>query len=298
MRVLQQIPYNSKMVLDLYLPRVCSTRVTPVVLYLHGGAWISSTLIHAREVAINLCAKGYRVVVPQYTLGESNLVPMYLTGTFLISLYPMVFPSCLQPEYVASRRVIICVLFLLCVILVYLSSTPVVPGYPMNVQDVEDALSWVETRLSHCSGPYKPDIFLMGHSAGAHLASVVCHRRKGLKGVIGISGPYSSRLMKRGPLSKWLLEHVFGKNTRAAFPSTHVHSESPPHLLLNAYTDLGLNRHSREYAGVLHRNGVGVTRARIPWTNHFSIRRYWDGKNNRTLEAIDVFIKEHSTSNM
>ena len=65
---------------------------------------------------------------------------------------------------------------------------PAVTG-PLQVDDVRVAMAWVRGNIERSGG--QPDrIFLMGHSAGAHLASLAALTTadSGIRGVIAVSG--------------------------------------------------------------------------------------------------------------
>jgi len=81
--------YQEGLLLDIYLPTKMVYKKTPVLLYYHGGAWISGrkeTVNNARfnEAFNQLREKGYAVVSPEYTLGEFGQSPFpdCITDTF------------------------------------------------------------------------------------------------------------------------------------------------------------------------------------------------------------------------
>lgn len=98
--------------------------------------------------------------------------------------------------------------------------------HPVNAQDVADALVWVHENAMHYSAD--PDkMFLIGHSAGAHLAALVSVDEKYLEksggslsmldGVVLLDGPgYDiSLLMKNGgsKMKEWYTD-AFGKTKK------------------------------------------------------------------------------------
>jgi len=113
--------------------------------------------------------------------------------------------------------------------------------YPTNAQDVALSVSWVYHHIDSLGGD--PDnIFLVGYSAGAHLASLIATNPKflksvglehnNIKGIICVSGIYKI---------KWTLDFVgfgkvFPKNLRYdASPVNFASNDCPPFLLM--YSD-------------------------------------------------------------
>ena len=107
--------------------------------------------------------------------------------------------------------------------------------HPRNVEDVAAALAWFHEHASQYGGD--PDsIFLMGHSAGCHLASLVATDERYLqktgksldliKGVIALdTQAYDLPNLIKRPSSPALYERVFGQDDatqRDASPIHHV----------------------------------------------------------------------------
>jgi acetyl esterase/lipase len=74
------LAYNEKQALDIYFPTQKKYEADPVVVFIHGGAWITG-----RKESINfnrfngavekLRAQGFAVVSPSYTLAEDGISP-------------------------------------------------------------------------------------------------------------------------------------------------------------------------------------------------------------------------------
>ena len=121
-----------------------------------------------------------------------------------------------------------------------LSKTPAVK-HPAHVKDVAKALAWVHDNVAKYGGD--PDrIFVMGHSAGAHLAVLVAtdHRRlkaegkslSMLKGVISLdTAAYDvSRAiheLRGGPRVRAIFEKPFGKTKDAWLDASPAHHVAP-----------------------------------------------------------------------
>ncbi len=165
--------------------------------------------------------------------------------------------------------------------------------HPDHPEDVASAVRWAKRNIK-----YNGNIYMMGHSAGAHLASLIaCHPiygngfRKDIKGAICLSGVYSDVRLKDVSIGNTLFDEVFGvDNSRDAFPIYHVNKNTPPHLLLNANDDISLKRHTRDFFFTLKNAGVYVRSRVYSGTNHVTICRHWDSRNNIILVDIQRFI--------
>lgn len=78
--VLYGIPYKDGLSLDIYTPTKIIYKKTPVVFFIHGGAWIGgrkeSINVNRFNGAINqLRESGYAIVSPEYTLAEEGKSP-------------------------------------------------------------------------------------------------------------------------------------------------------------------------------------------------------------------------------
>jgi acetyl esterase/lipase len=115
--------------------------------------------------------------------------------------------------------------------------------YPDFLNDGALALRWVKDNAAQFGGdPEK--LFVMGHSAGAHIAAMLAIDRSWLQhvglaadrdvsGLIGISGPYDFL-----PLHDETLKEIFGgANEPATQPIAHVGRGVPPALLLTSTND-------------------------------------------------------------
>lgn len=89
------IPFKDKLTLDVYFPTNEVYDKTPVVLFIHGGAWIAgrkeSVNLNRFHGAINtLRANGYVIVSPEYTLAKTDQTP---------------FPYCIEDAFAAANWV-------------------------------------------------------------------------------------------------------------------------------------------------------------------------------------------------
>ena len=114
--------------------------------------------------------------------------------------------------------------------------------FPGFIEDAAAAVGWALDHASEFNGDTSR-VFLMGHSAGAHIAAMVAlndayleargHSPKLLAGWIGLSGPYDFL-----PLQSRRLKKIFGDPApRATQPVDFVSTTSPPALLITGDAD-------------------------------------------------------------
>lgn len=147
---------------------------------------------------------------------------------------------------------------------------PLAPGhkFPVQAEDVARAVTFLH-RVADRYGYDPKRVFLMGHSAGAHLASLVALDTRYLRearaparavaGVVAVSGIYD--VGPRGPLASRaaeLVEPVFGADAKLrvqASPVTHARG-GPPFLLLTGENDFdGFPAEARRFAAKLRAGG-------------------------------------------
>lgn len=105
--------------------------------------------------------------------------------------------------------------------------------FPAFIEDGAAALAWVRVHASDYGGDPER-IFLMGHSAGAHMAAMVgLAQPDAVRGIIGLSGPYALT-----PNSA-TLDAIFGPPYTPADwrPAERVTSAAPPALIIHGGGD-------------------------------------------------------------
>jgi acetyl esterase/lipase len=149
--------------------------------------------------------------------------------------------------------------------------------YPDFLDDGAQAVRWVKDNVKRFGGdPQK--IFLMGHSAGAHIAAMLAIdatwlQKVGLTpgrdiaGLIGISGPYDFL-----PLKDETLKIIFGGNRPETQPIFHVTTGAPPALLLTGDKDdvVGAGN-SMRLAEKLRAAGNDATAVIYPRIGHYLV---------------------------
>lgn len=154
-----------------------------------------------------------------------------------------------------------------------------------QVEDVQAAVSWVRSHALAYGG--QPDrLFLMGHSAGTHLASLVAltaapELRPAIRGVIAVSGAaldladektyqlgadrdyYAARFRDGDSSNDW---------KQRASPVRFVSPQAPPFLILYATGETrALQHQSQLLHAALEKNGVSSRLVPVPGESHTRI---------------------------
>jgi acetyl esterase/lipase len=131
--------------------------------------------------------------------------------------------------------------------------------FPEFVHDAARAVRWTLQQVARYGGDPE-QVFVMGHSSGAHLAALVALNpeylgadRARLKGMIGLAGPYDFL-----PLTAPDLRDMFGPPERFALsqPIAYADADAPPLLLLHGADDETVGVHNtRNLAAAVNRAG-------------------------------------------
>lgn len=206
--------------MDLFVPdgsiQPFPRPLRPVVLFVHGGAWMQGDKQHRGNTYSNVgisCARaGFIGAVTNYRL---------------------------SPEVTVWDQ----------------------------MRDIAAAVGYIRQHAKTFGG--NPDkIVLMGHSAGAHLITLLASQPRWLKDAIGaqhevddfikglvcVSGVYNISRLASTPLGPRLIHPTFGEDPhlwRLASPTHNVHQNSAlqtlPMLLINASDDLHLEQDTEEF---------------------------------------------------
>ncbi|MDJ0951191.1 MAG: alpha/beta hydrolase [Alphaproteobacteria bacterium] len=150
--------------------------------------------------------------------------------------------------------------------------------FPAFVNDGAAAVAWVHANIDRFGGD--PDrIFLMGHSAGAHIAAHLALDRRRLAaagvpdqaiaGMIGLAGPYAL-----DPLAYRSTRAVFAgqPDIEAAKPITFARADAPPMLLLHGSDDDTVSPwNSEQLAARLAAAGAEARLVAYPDVGHIGI---------------------------
>ena len=150
--------------------------------------------------------------------------------------------------------------------------------YPAFMDDAALAVKYVHDHAAEWGGDVQ-QIYLMGHSAGAHIALMLAldeeflHAAGGdshwLRGVIGIAGPYDFI-----PFTFDYMHDLFGPeiNYAKSQPVNYVRADAPPLLLLHGTTDTNvLPRNTIRLTAAMQRVGGNVQTHYYEGVNHTDI---------------------------
>lgn len=166
--------------------------------------------------------------------------------------------------------------------------------HPEQIGDVALALAWLKANVAKHGG--SPDkLFVMGHSAGAHLATMLGSNPdflgkvklglKDLKGVIALEGYYT-------PMNK----EMFGgeKGLKEVTPATYASSQMPAYLLL--YSD-GAGKRAADLATDLEkaiRDGKGTADAVLVKERNHTTLLSKIASDEPTGKAILDFVRKYT----
>jgi acetyl esterase/lipase len=121
-------------------------------------------------------------------------------------------------------------------------------SFPAFVEDGAAAVRWTHHHASEYGGD-SARMFLMGHSAGAHIASLIALDPKYLRavgmdrsqisGMVGLAGPYDfiPRKQDRAVFGLPPTDDAPGGENRDYQPIEHVDGKAPPMLLIHGLAD-------------------------------------------------------------
>lgn len=169
--------------------------------------------------------------------------------------------------------------------------------HPEHAKDVARAVAWTYHNVAkHGGDPER--LVLCGHSAGAHLVSLVTADARYLgdlgltsavvKGVVPISGPYD--------VPDGFMQDVFGPKARQASPLRFVRPGLPPFHVFYADQDMiGCDKvPSEAFARALRDKGVTVTTTEVARSNHLDVIARAGTPGGEVSAAIAAFVRRHA----
>lgn len=264
-------PDASRHKLDIYRP--LDNRQHPVLIFLHGGAWVAMSkdnvlgIYGYGTVARCLAERGLVVAVPNYRLSPGVRHPEHIKD--VARAFAWVYRNC--EDYGGDRKQLF------------------VGGHSAGGH-LAALLATDETYLKQ-----------------------VNRAAKEIRGVIGVSGVYrldefdwnwaaaDSRGIVRSKLEVHPLAFIFGDDPEAirqASPINHVCPGLPPFLIISGGWDYPpMRRMAKEFSAALQASGTEVEEKVMRWRNHdslvFNIPLL--SANRSTTEAILQFIDRHSS---
>jgi len=149
--------------------------------------------------------------------------------------------------------------------------------FPAFVEDGAQAVAWVRRHVERYGGD-RDALFVMGHSAGAHIAAMLALRpaylraadasRDDLAGMIGLAGPYDFEMTSED------LREIFGPPARYPLsqPIRYADGDGPPLLLLHGGADSTVHAEdTHRLAEAVAAAGGPVTKKVYPGIGHIRI---------------------------
>lgn len=149
--------------------------------------------------------------------------------------------------------------------------------FPTFIEDTAAAVRWAQAEIAGLGGD-PARIFVMGHSAGAHIAAMLAldaqylnavgTTPQALAGLIGLAGPYDFL-----PLTDPTLQRIFAAEDMAETqPITFARNGAPPTLLLHGEEDRTVRpANSTHLAEQLRATGTPVELELYPELGHIAI---------------------------
>lgn len=284
----------------------------PVMLLVHGGAWCIGNSQSMYTIAHTLSNHGFVCAVPSYGLTKLSFIVMIRVIVSLLAVF-----CCLSVYFtrVASR---VCAAVAVMLLLLYHGVTCLAATesndikHPDHILDVVHAVKWCKDNLQEITPEcnVRDKFFVLGHSAGGHLVSLLSvtdfwlHHvnlsRDDIAGCIAISAPMSRYRIN------WIVEQMLRRSifiehdpekadklwqevfawplTAFAYETAHL---TPPICMLVAETDLpGICEANADFAALLKEYGIFYHHAVCYDNTHWTIRRFWN-----TAINYRVFLK-------
>ena len=177
--------------------------------------------------------------------------------------------------------------------------------YPAFCEDVAAALNWTMEHLGEYGGD-ADRVILAGHSAGAHLVSIVylddAFRERltfdplRIRGIVPMSGPFDfdagRRIHREGVLNVMGGEEGY----RRAMPINHLRADVPPMLVIVGENDrLTPRGQSERFAQLMREAGAPVTHETLPGGDHYSMMiDFVPGHEGPALDRFLDFARERT----
>jgi acetyl esterase/lipase len=303
---------------DIYTMKDATDNL-PIVIVVHGGAWIFGCKEEMQEIASFLASKGFLAIAIEYSLSQLDktwVQRIIITQLLALMLFFLLIKS---PKIKASCAYMSLYMAFYTILgsLVHEDRTT---QHPDHVLDLSNAIRWSFQHAKEYGGDPNR-IFLLGHSSGSHLVSLATLNRRFLvnlpkdviKGVVAISGPYCYWRMQESSVKHFINQSVFNINTELpsntiatitenrqqwakivdAWPiffEFAIDEHTPPFLLLTAGMDWSLLYHARDFAKMLQRRNAHVQVIHFCNTTHFSIRAHWSDQNADVGDVVNRFL--------
>ncbi len=183
--------------------------------------------------------------------------------------------------------------------------------HPANAEDVAAAVAWANRRITEHGGD-PGQVFLMGHSSGAHLVSLVATDERflaahgleldAIAGVIALDTDcfdVEARVRALAPGERGLYLAAFGGRAstwRDASPIAHVAvgSSPPPFLLLTAGESTSSHPQTEAFARALTNAGAHARTAAFPSETHGSLNHRLGKPRHPATVTVASFLRDPS----
>jgi acetyl esterase/lipase len=178
--------------------------------------------------------------------------------------------------------------------------------FPAFVNDIARAIVWTHTHAAEYGGDAQR-LFIIGHSAGAQIATLVALDQhylamaggdaRWIQGVVGLAGPYDFI-----PFKYPYMNALFGPPSEFPHsqPINYVRRDAPPMLLLQGLKDTTVAPgNTRQLATALRQSGVNATDIYYPQATHGDLVAAFSPlarKRAPVLKAVTDFIDEPSAT--
>lgn len=182
--------------------------------------------------------------------------------------------------------------------------------HPAHVEDVAAAVAWTEKHIVEYHGD-PARIYLVGHSAGAHLVALVAIDQRylkaagadpaGLRGVVPLDGAgydIAVQYTCGGLAVKKMYGAAFGADPEKQKDASPIHQvkpgeKVPPFLLIHAGRRIPSGRQASLLADALSKAGYVALLKHSPDDNHMTINRNLGTANDEVTAWVLDFIKRH-----
>ncbi len=179
--------------------------------------------------------------------------------------------------------------------------------FPTFMDDAAGAVEWARANAAQYGGD-PTRLFVMGHSAGAHIGALLATdarylarvnmKPRDLAGFIGLAGPYDF-----APFTDDYLLDIFGSDPeaqQAAMPASYVDGDEPPMLLLQGLADTTVRPgNTRSLAEKLTAHGEPVETKFYPGIGHtriaLSLVSQFSGWTTALADTLDFIARQAPT---
>lgn len=304
-----------------------------LVVIVHGGAWMLGSKDTFRGMSRHICHEfgGVTCVVPNYTLSRIELSCILRSKILLfLILFQITCLFVLKQKHGRGPTTTVLLFLFFVIIIAFVveifqleKSVAQQNAHPRHVRDVASCIEKTCARIFPGQDPIR--IVLIGHSAGAHLCSLLALNSQFLHpmlfqsivGTVVISGIYSFWEMQRSVARHLLNKNIFigmfdeqwtpetldqikNENQKqyiyitSAWPMFHVQKESRklPFLILTSDTDFSILKHSVVFENELKTCGFSSNHIHFKNTTHFSIHKHWNSKHKHIFQCVHNFLTQ------